>query len=281
MEAQEQATPVEVKVEDYQAPTVDSLFGAKQPAAEPAETLATESPTDVTSEAPAATLEATPAETQTTAAAEAPPVTTEPVPDPKSQGLLSGLQAERRKRQELQSENEQLRQQLAGNTTPEPVYDVPEADPRLQQFEKRWESRFLTMSEQAARKVHSDFQEKFDLLMAECAGSDTAAPNVALAKTIFEDSDDPGEAAYQAGVQLSMQKKYGNDPTKIVEKVRSEVEAELRPKLKAELEAEILGKVVKRSNVPTNISGAASASGGPAAAWQPTTVDKLYGGRRR
>jgi hypothetical protein len=95
-------------------------------------------------------------------------------------------------------------------------------------------------------------------------------------------SDHPGEAAYQAGKTLMIQKKYGTTLDEQIENIRNETREELKKSLRAEIEAEMSGKVASKLNHPTNILSARSAGGGDGkSAFQPASFRDLLSKKQR
>jgi hypothetical protein len=168
---------------------------------------------------------------------------------PEVRGVLKGIQAERQKRQAAERERDELRAQIAqltGQTVTEEITEQPQRpDPVT-------ERRILTISENNARRAHSDFEEKFKTFAAE------AEKNPALYDVVMG-SDDPGEAAYQAGKTLQLQQKYGTDPEAMVSKVKEETETQMRDRIRKEVEAEMKEKISTKNNEPKNILAGRSA----------------------
>jgi len=183
-------------------------------------------------------------------------------------GVLKGIQAERKKRQALEERIRELEGQI--NQYSQPVYTETTTDV---QPSTGVEMKILTLSENAARRAHSDFQEKFDLFQEE------AIKNPALYDMVVN-SDDPGEAAYQAGQTLMVQKKYGIDLNTQISNIKKELESELKAKIRAEVEKELLGKIQTKQNQPTNLLTTRSASGAEAP-FRPSTFADILGARKR
>lgn len=196
----------------------------------------------------------------------------QPETDKAVSGVLKGIQAERKRRQALEEEVKQLRSQLQ---TPDIYSPVIEEVPQPSLSHPDFENKVLTISETQARAAHPDFQEKFDLFM------EATVNNPSLAQQIMQ-SDHPGEAAYQAGKILQVQKKYGTTLDEQIENIRKETESNLRAKLRAEIEAEMTGKVAQKLNHPTNILSGRSASGGDGrGSFQQSSFRDLLGNKSR
>lgn len=197
----------------------------------------------------------------------------QPETDKAVSGVLKGMQAERKRRQALEEEVRQLRSQL---NAPQDIYTpAVEEVPQSNQIPPDYENKVLTISETQARAAHPDFQEKFDLFM------EATASNPTLAQMVMN-SDHPGEAAYQAGKTLMIQKKYGTSLDEQIENIRKETREELKKQLRAEVEAELSGKVATKLNQPTNILSARSASGGDGkSSFQPSSFRDLLGKKSR
>lgn len=248
--------------ESFEPSSVDQVFGqdVSEPQAEVQETAPVEETPPPAEVAPA------PAETPA-------PAPETPKPDPAAQGLLAATISERKKRQALEQELAQLRQQIAQPTYQEPVYQDP-GDQRFTQIQRQVDDRITAMSEFQARQVHPDYDEKLTVFAEACK------ENPALWETV-QNSVHPAEAAYQAGKAIQLQKKYGSDPEQMIAKVKAETEAELRERIRAEELAKLTGKAAAKANQPTNLSTVRSAAGGGAQTeWRPTSVDQIFGRKR-
>jgi len=195
----------------------------------------------------------------------------QPEADKAVSGVLKGIQAERKRRQALEEELKELKSRYQSENLYSPVIEeVPQTH-----SQPDFENKVLTISETQARAAHPDFQEKFDLFM------EATVNNPSLAQMIMN-SDHPGEAAYQAGKTLQVQKKYGNTLDEQIENIRKETREELKKSLRAEIEAEMSGKVATKLNHPTNILSARSASGGDGrGSFQPASFRDLLGNKSR
>ncbi len=164
-------------------------------------------------------------------------------------GVLKGIQAERSRRQFAENRLKEVEAELLQ------FKGEPAAPPQRAVSDPAIERKLLTISETSARTAHPDYTEKFQVFATE------AESNPALYQMVME-SDHPGEAAYQAGKNLMVQKKYGTDPEAMVKKIREETETEMKAKIRAELETEIKGKVQAKNNQPKNILAGRAAGGG-------------------
>ena len=197
---------------------------------------------------------------------------TQPESDKAVSGVLKGIQAERRKRQQLERELSEMKQRISQYETP--AYQEPQyTDAQVEQPESKTEMRILSISESSARASHPDYQEKFEAFYKE------ATQNPQLYQMVIN-SDHPGESAYQAGKTLLIQQKYGVDFDTQYSKIKEELTAELTPKLRAEIEAQFTGKVQSKLNQPTNILQARNAGDGGPPPFRPTSFADVLGRKR-
>lgn len=182
---------------------------------------------------------------------------------------VSALQAEREKRRIAEA---LLAQQDANNPAqiPEPQFHEEQAqvDPQY----KALNDKFLAQSEKAARRAHTDFDPAFQAFTAEIQS------NRELARLVV-DSEDPGEAAYQVGKNLLVQKKYGTSPgdwAGFASAVEKEAREDERKKVIAEYEGKFTAKAAERSKTPTDISQGRAAGGSTETPWvQPSFSSAL------
>lgn len=232
-----------------------------EPTPEPSEAAPSEpAPTETAApEAPAPTPE--PQATAPAPTPEPPPPPVTPAVDDKARGLIAALQAERQKRQEAEA----LAQQLQGTSIPE-----DQAQAQLAAVK----NQLLRQSETLARMVHKDYDEVYREFEAE------AVQNPALALSVLN-SEVPAEAAYQAGMNLRMAKKYGaevvGNPLKLKEAIEADIRKDEREKAIKEFEAKLTAKAAERSKTPTDITQARAAGGGAT----PEYVDPGFGGLLR
>jgi hypothetical protein len=229
-------------------------------------------PVVVTADAPK------PDPTKPAAPAAAAPAAADPaadaVKDP-TRGILKGIQAERQKRQAAEqraADYERRIAELEGRETTAPQVTAPQVDART-------ENRLLTISEQSARAAHADYQEKFNAFLEAAVDAEGRPTDLYL--SVMDRSDHPGEAAYQAGKTLLLQKKYGSDPDGMIKAVREETIKEERERLKAEVTAELTGKVITKQSTPTDILAGGAAGHGGAGKEAPVGFGQLLAKRRR
>lgn len=197
------------------------------------------------------------------AAALAPKVEVNPLEE-KVAGLTAALRAERQRRQEA----EQYRQ------SQELGFEQQQTDTNsVESLKKEFDNKFLFMSETSARTAHPDYDEKFGAFY-NAIYTEGVLTNPSLYKTVMS-SDHPGEAAYQAGKSLLVQKKYGVDWDSQYSNVRKELEAELRPQIRSEIEAEFQGKVIDKQKQPFNLLGSRNGGGGGNAPFAATSLKDL------
>lgn len=202
------------------------------------------------------------------------PAVVEPPKDPQK-GILNGLQSERRKRQEAERHLEDARRRIAEYEGAPPT--APAAAPAP--TNDKLENRMLTISEQSARSSHSDFQEKFDAFIAGAIGPDGTPTD--LYRSVMDESDHPGEAAYQAGKMILIQRKYGTDMDGMIKAVQEETVKDLEEKIRARVTAELTGKVARKDLTPTDILAGGSAGSGGDQPQAPLGFGHLLARRRR
>lgn len=157
----------------------------------------------------------------------------------RTKGILGALQGERSRRRELE-------QQLG---VAMPVDEV-------QSVTSRQDQRFLALSENAARRHYKDFDSAYALFLEEIGN------NPSLRDTVLN-SDDPGEAAYQAGLQVKLVRELGQDvlgnPYKLLEKGEQRGYEKAKAELMKEYEAKLSARATEKHLTPTDISKARSA----------------------
>lgn len=170
----------------------------------------------------------------------------EPVPNHQVNGLLSAVQAERKRRQEAEARLAQYEGDYQMSPQQEADNNAALADPRI-----------VDMSEQMARLAHPDYDEKFT------AFSQAVAQNPSLYEQVMS-SNNPGEAAYKAGELVMYQQQYGSaDVGQILAKAKKQIEAELTPKIRKQVEQQFTDRLNDKASTPTNILSARSASTEP------------------
>lgn len=265
--------------ESYEAPSLDSMLGKAQgkESPEPNEPEPTPAPV-VEPKAEVVAQDVAPVETP------APDVQLEQEFEspagkpPKGFVPVQALQAEREKSREykelLQAASQQNLQQPM--QSPQPQYleaqSPVDIDPNV-----IVRNQVATMSEKLARQSYPDYDEKFGAFReAMVSNPDTYAP---LYNSIMQ-SENPGEAAYRAGIHILETKKYGaevvSDPVKYRAAIRKELEAELKPKIESDTHKAIQGKLTERSKTPTDISDARAAGGSSEPEYQPKSFEALH-----
>lgn|GEM_PF-4669391 len=197
----------------------------------------------------------------------------EAIADPKQEGLVKGLQAERKKRQEaqqqlmdLQKRNEELEAQGL-----QPV-DTSHIDAQMK-------NKILAISESSAKLSHPDYAEKYAAF--EAAVYDGPEINRLLYDSVVN-SDHPGESAYEAGKMILFQREHGVRLDDQVKSIEAKAIAREREKIRKEVEAELHGKIQTKQNQPTNLlTSRAAGSSGEVPFVQPSMGDVLGHKRRR
>lgn len=173
-------------------------------------------------------------------------------------GRTQALREERRKRQELERELQQLREAKPKTD----FFENPDQalNERLSSHLQPIQERFFKLSVKAARNVAG--REDYD----EVAQAFTeAADNDPTLMTAFRNADDPGEYAYTIGKQFKELGDVGGDITKYREKIDSQWKGklgELETRLTA-LEAEnkaLKESQEKRAKVPQSLNSEPSAA---------------------
>lgn len=249
-------------LEKAQAPQADQV----EPEAITPEAPVEEAPKAPEAPAPVATPEV---KTEAVAAASVTPAVTEtPQEDPgrKFQGIMGALQAERLKRQSLEARLAELE----GTSVPQEA-----AQSEIQSLK----TQLYRQSEHLARLAHPDYDEVYADFEKE------ALNNEALAITVLN-SEVPAEAAYQAGLNIRLQKKYGVDvvgnPMKLKEALEKEIRADERARANQEFQAQLSAKATQRSKTPTDISLARAAGGSTVSEYQsPSFGEALRAVHRR
>jgi hypothetical protein len=185
-----------------------------------------------------------PEETEVTETAEttgeqvtAPPAVSEPED---MAGIKAAMIAERRARQAAE---ERARQLEAAQKPEEPpdFWEKPEEaiNQKIAQVEQQFTTRFLNMSEAAARTRHADFDEKFEVFHG------MAQQNPAMFQQMMAQPD-PAEFVYQTAARVKAMQEMGDPASyraKIEAEVRAKIEAEFTAKEKERIEAAIKAKL--------------------------------------
>lgn len=133
--------------------------------------------------------------------------------------------------------------------------------PAVKEIESKFQNKLTTISINAARRVHKDFDEKY----AAVAQASQTDPRVL---DWIDSSEDPGEACYQYGEEIVYQQKYGRTRQEQHTNLEKELTEKLSKKIRADVEAEFLTKLQKKKNNPTQISNARAAGGNGSAEYR-------------
>lgn len=188
------------------------------------------------------------------------PPAAEPPKEPEPQMVpVAALQSERQKRQQLERELDGLRKPQE----PKKQEDVDAdffANP-TGEVERRIKMTELNMSEQIARSVHADYDEKLNVF------ADLAKQNPVFANQMMQHPH-PAEFAYQTATKhLEYQKMQ--DPSKLEADITAKVEAKLR----AEYEQKF-----KSASLPPDLAAVRSAGANNAApSWNgPPPLEDIF-----
>lgn len=190
----------------------------------------------------------------------------------KEKGLLRAAEAERRKRQDLERQLQELQTKAPASTEPAKTFwDDPEGWMSRHQEQQRQEAlkQRLGVAEMLARSKYSDFDDKV-ATFTEMAKTTPGLIQAWLA------SPDPAEYAYRAGKnQMELREAGSIDglKAKIEKELRLKIEQELKEKAKAQTEA--LAK--ERAALPPSLSDARS-TGVNKPVWSgPPSMDDILG----
>lgn len=188
----------------------------------------------------------------------------------KERAFLRAAEEERRKRQDLERELAQYRQQKPPEKTEEKktFWDDPEG--HFKTVEQRMAQRELAMtlkvSEQLARSKYQDFDDKIGVF----AESLRATPGL-HAEWIA--SPDPAEFAYKHGARLKEMREVGD-----LDKYREKIEKETRAKLEAEFKAKQEELEKKRAELPGSLSDVRGTTTQQKPVYAgPTSLDDILG----
>lgn len=173
---------------------------------------------------------------------------------------LPALLAEREKRQALERQLAELKQQQPEKPVPE-FFEAPEH--HLQIVEQRAAQRLHAALEEQAKAVYPDYDD-----MAAKA-IEAAQGNPLLAQQVLSAAN-PALALYQLGKKTAELAQI-QDPAAY----RAKIEAEVRAKVEAEFAAKASGKAKAAAAIPPDLSQARNAAGQYAAA-APSPVDELF-----
>ncbi len=174
-----------------------------------------------------------------------------PAADKSEMVPVAGLMAERRKRQEIEREAQELRAKLAQQTPPPDFFGDPAeyVKQAVQQAETQANQRLMAALEAQARDSYADYDEVLEFLQEQ------AASNPALAQQVFN-SPNPAVTAYKLGKQLREL-----DRMKDPDAYRAQLEAELRAKWEAEQQASASARQRAAADIPPDLAAARSATG--------------------
>jgi hypothetical protein len=188
----------------------------------------------------------------------------------KERAFLRAAEEERRKRQDLERELAQYRQQKQPEKTEEKktFWDDPEG--HFKTVEQRMAQRELAMtlkvSEQLARSKYQDFDDKIGVF----AESLKATPGL---HAEWLASPDPAEFAYKHGARLKEMREVGD-----LDKYREKIEKETRAKLEAEFKAKQEELEKKRSELPGSLSDVRGTTTQQKPVYAgPTSLDDILG----
>ncbi len=195
---------------------------------------------------------------------------------PQNAGLgfvpIAAVQAERAKRQELEAK---LREIEAG------IYPTAESAPPAQADIATIERDLRRdLSEQMARKMYSDYDEKVAEFASEVYDMKTGQIKNQRLYEEIANSPLPAEAAYRAGVSILEAKKLGgwdvvSDPVKYRQAIEKEIRANVEKEIRAQIESEIVSKVQSKSKTITDITQARAASGATESEFRVPTMSEL------
>lgn len=171
--------------------------------------------------------------------------------DPKENAFYAKAQDEKRKRQQLEAELAQLRQQMEQPKEEVDYWDDPQKviDQRLGSFETNVNSRFNALSEHYAKQMHSDYDEVMDYLRDEMPNE---LPHLA-SQAVNEVS--PAEFLYKAAKAKKELAEVG-DIDQLKAKLKAELLAEIETETKAKFEADL----AKKSGIPQTLANQRTAS---------------------
>jgi len=168
--------------------------------------------------------------------------------DPQVKAFLAAAQDERRKRQDLERQLAEIRQQLPKREeeAKKTFWDDPEGHFKSveQRIQQREVALTLKVSEQIARSKYQDFDaniEVFGEILRTPAGPGIHAQWLA--------SQDPAEFAYRMGKQTKELREVGN-----IDALREKIEKETRTRLEAEYKQKQEDLEKKREAIPPSLS---------------------------
>lgn len=160
----------------------------------------------------------------------------------------AAMKAEREKRQRLEQELANVRQQQQPQVD---FYQQPDVyvQQHLQQAEQRAQQRFIAALEEQARETYPDFDEVVNDVVEQAEGNPVLAQQVMGAAN-------PVLAAYRLGKQMRELKQM-QDP----DAYRARIEAEVRASVEAELREKEAQRARAAAAIPPDLTDARNAKG--------------------
>ena len=187
--------------------------------------------------------------------------------DKEQEGLKAAIAAERRRRQEAEQRIAEFEQKAQESVEKPDFWEDPESviQERMQSVERKFENRFLNMSEHSARARHKDFDD-----VASYFFDELAAQNPALAQEALQ-APDPYEHIYQTASKHKLVNDIGD-----IESYKSKLRAEIAQELEAEKKAAIEQALKTKSELPGTLSKESAASS-PASGAEYESLEDLMG----
>jgi len=161
------------------------------------------------------------------------------------EGVMAAYMAEKKKRQLL----EQQLQQIQSNKPPPEDPEFDWSDPKktieqaTQQIENKFNEKLLNMSEYSCKQRHEDYDQKYEVFVG------MAMENPSLINTMLKQPD-PAEWAYGQATKQAMLNDIGSDPVAYRQKLKNEILAELKAEQGTEKETEIDKKIQQAQGLP-------------------------------
>lgn len=162
----------------------------------------------------------------------------------------AAMKAEREKRQALERQLEELRQQTPRQPE-QSFYENPDefVQRQIQTVEQQATQRLYAALEEQARETYPDYDEVFEQV------KEYAQANPAAGEQILR-SPNPALAAYKFGKQLAELRQM-QDP----QAYRQKIEAEVRAKVEAELKAKEAERAATAAAIPPDLTESRNAKG--------------------
>lgn len=165
---------------------------------------------------------------------------------------ITALLNERERRQSAERNLKNLESSIESNV----IYSDSENELRsLKKEIQDYRALLLEQSEMLARSIYKDYDEVYSDFAKE------AQNNPALLETVLN-SRNPAVAAYQAGQNIRLAKKYGADvvgnPIRLKEAMEKEIREDERKKVLAEIQKKMSASAFERSLTPTDIAALGS-----------------------